>query len=142
MFFVVVQVVLTPRVHVEATAQVVHGMLPEAEKVLPATHGTLHAVSVFVVQAALTPAVHVAAAAQALHGMLPEVEKVWPASHGGHLSADQSSGNIPPSRPREEAVKAVLFFQASAILRLLQEVRGYENHLEQNRRCRPCPSPC
>ena len=89
-FVVVVQAVLTPAVHVAAAAHVVHGVLPEVEKDVPATHGTLHAVSVFVVQAVLTPAVHVAAAAQALHGVLPEVEKDVPASHGGWHSAAQS----------------------------------------------------
>ena len=36
---VVVQAVLTPAAHVEASAQVVHGALPEAENVLPASHG-------------------------------------------------------------------------------------------------------
>ena len=38
-FFVVVHAVLTPAAHVEASAQVVHGALPEAENVLPASHG-------------------------------------------------------------------------------------------------------
>ena len=65
-FFVVVQAVLTPAVHVEAAAHVVHGVLPEVEKDVPATHGTtgagLHTVFVVVVQAVLTPAVHVEAA--------------------------------------------------------------------------------
>ena len=41
---VVVQAVLTPRVHVEAAVQVVHGALPQVEKVLSASHGTLGAV--------------------------------------------------------------------------------------------------
>jgi hypothetical protein len=38
-FFVVVHAVLTPAAHVEASAQAVHGALPEAENVLPASHG-------------------------------------------------------------------------------------------------------
>ena len=53
-----VQAVLTPAVHVEASAQAVHGALPEVEKSVPATHGTtasLHTVFVVGVQAALTP---------------------------------------------------------------------------------------
>ena len=41
MSVVVVQAVLTPWVHVEAAAQVVHGVLPEVEKCVP-THGTRH----------------------------------------------------------------------------------------------------
>ena len=45
---VVVQAVLTPAVHVEAAAQVVHGVrhgvLPDVEKVLPASHGTVHTI--------------------------------------------------------------------------------------------------
>ena len=36
---VVMQAVLTPVAHEEAAAQVVHGALPEAENVVPATHG-------------------------------------------------------------------------------------------------------
>ena len=40
---VVVQAVLTPVVHVEAAAQVVHGMLPDVEKDVPATHGHVSA---------------------------------------------------------------------------------------------------
>ena len=90
---VVVQAVLIPAVHTvgEATAQVVHGVLPEVEKLLPASHGTLHAVSVVVLQAVLTPVAHVASTAQVVQGALPEVEKDVPASHGtGHLSAAQS----------------------------------------------------
>ena len=61
---VVLQAVLTtPAVHVEASAQVVHGVMPEVEKLLPASHGTtLHTVSVVVLQAVLTPVVHVASA--------------------------------------------------------------------------------
>ena len=82
---VVVQAVLTPIwPHVDSpSAQVVHGVLPEVENVLPASHGTtLHAVSVVAVQAVLTPAAHVEASAQVVHGVLPEVENVLPASHG------------------------------------------------------------
>ena len=67
-FFVVVQVVLTPAVHVALAAHIVHGVLPEVEKVLPASHGTLHAVSVVVLQAVFTPAAHVEVSAHGEHG--------------------------------------------------------------------------
>ena len=39
-FDVLVQVVFTPAAHVEATAHDEHGVLPEAENVALATHGT------------------------------------------------------------------------------------------------------
>ena len=68
---VVVQAVLTPSgpnggghgldVHV------VHGALPEAEKVLPATHGTLQMVSAVVVQTVLTPPGHIPGGLQGKH---------------------------------------------------------------------------
>jgi hypothetical protein len=88
---VVVQVIFAPFVQLAAPAQVVHGALPVVEKVVPATHGTLHAKSVVVVQENFTPWVHVAieAAAQGVQGALPDVEKVAPATHA-HLSAAQS----------------------------------------------------
>ena len=41
-FFAAVQAVFTPAVHVEASAQAVHGALPDVEKVLPASHCTRH----------------------------------------------------------------------------------------------------
>ena len=53
--------------HVEASAHVAHGSLPEVENVVPATHATLHAVSAVVVQAVFTPSAHVDAAAQVVH---------------------------------------------------------------------------
>ena len=89
---VVVQAVLTPIwPHVDSpSAQAVHGVLPEVENVLPASHGTtLHAVSVVGVQAVLTPIwPHVdSPSAQVVHGVLPEVENVLPASHGTTLHA-------------------------------------------------------
>ena len=79
--FVAVQAVLTPVVHVASAVHALHGVLPEAEKDVPATHGTgLHTVSAVLVQAVLTPVVHVASAVHALHGVLPEAESV-PAAH-------------------------------------------------------------
>ena len=77
-----VQMVLTPAVHVASAAHALHGDFPEAEKDVPATHGTgLHTVSVVLVQPVLTPAVHVEPAAHVLHGVYPKVEKVVPAAH-------------------------------------------------------------
>ena len=55
-----VQAVLTPNKHVAPTVHALHGVFPEAEKDVPATHGTWHTVSVVSVQEVLTPAVHVA----------------------------------------------------------------------------------
>ena len=71
-----------PNKHVAPTVHALHGAFPEAEKDVPATHGTgLHTVSVVTVQAVLTPAVHVASAAHVLHpGAFPEAENV-PAAH-------------------------------------------------------------
>ena len=64
---------MTPNMHVESAAHSLHGVLPEAEKVVPAIHGPkLHTVSVVAVQAVLTPAVHVASAIHVLHGVFPE----------------------------------------------------------------------
>ena len=83
MSVVLVQAVLTPVVHVASAIHAAHGVLPEAEKAVPATHGTtgLHTVSVVTVQAVLTPAVHVESAAHVLHpGAFPEAENV-PAAH-------------------------------------------------------------
>ena len=126
---VLVQTVLTPWVHVATAAHAAHGALPEAEKVAPVTHAgvtDLHERSFVVVQAVLTPWVQVVkctfagcvAGVQVAHGVLPEVEKVAPATHV-HLSAAQSVFERDLRR-----VKAVLLFQASAIRRLLHEVRA------------------
>ena len=83
---VLMQAFFTPAVHVASAVHVVHGAFPEAEKDVPATHGTgLHTVSVVSVQAVLTPAVHVASAVHALHGDFPEAEKDVPATHGTGL---------------------------------------------------------
>ena len=41
---VLVQAVLTPAAHVAAVAHIVHGALPEEEKVVPAAHATWHSV--------------------------------------------------------------------------------------------------
>ena len=77
-----VQAVLTPAVHVASAVHALHGVLPEAEKDVPSTHGTgLHTVSAVVVQAVLTPVVHVASAAHVLHGLYPKTEKDVPATH-------------------------------------------------------------
>ena len=78
-----VQAVLTPAVHVASAIHAAHGVLPEAEKDVPATHGTgLHTVSVVSVQAVLTPAVHVESVAHVLHPVaFPEAEKFAPAVH-------------------------------------------------------------
>ena len=73
---VAVQAVFTLPVHVESAAHAAQGALPEAEKVVPASHGTtaLHTMSVVAVQAVFTPPGHVEAAAHATHGALPEAE--------------------------------------------------------------------
>ena len=86
-----VQAVLTPAApHVESTAQVVHGVYPDVEKVEPAAHATLHTVSAVGVQAVFTlgrngpyfpPAAHVASAAHVVQGAFPESEKDVPAAH-------------------------------------------------------------
>jgi len=69
-FFVVVQAVFVRggRDGGHPSEHVVHGVLPEVEKVLPASHGTLHAVSVVVLQAVFTPAAHVEVSAHGEHG--------------------------------------------------------------------------
>ena len=80
---VAVHAVWTPAApHTEAARQELHGAIPNADHVVPATHGVSHTVSVVAVQAVLTPAVHVASAAQAVQGALPEAEKSVPAVHG------------------------------------------------------------
>ena len=80
--FVAVQAVFTPAVHVASVVHVLHGAMPEAEKVVPAAHATWHTVSAVFVQAVFTPAVHVASAAHVLHPVaFPEAEKVVPAAH-------------------------------------------------------------
>ena len=80
---VLMQAFFTPAVHVASAVHVVHGAFPEAEKDVPATHGTgLHTVSVVLVQAVLTPNKHVAPTVHALHGVFPEAEKDVPATHG------------------------------------------------------------
>ena len=72
---------MTPAVHVELAVHALHGVLPEAEKDVPATHGTgLHTVSAVLVHTVLTPAMHVASAAHVLHGLYPKTENV-PAAH-------------------------------------------------------------
>ena len=76
---VLVQAVFTPVLHVSLAAHVLHGVIPEEENVLPASHGVLHAVFVFTAQAVLTLVVHVS---HGLHGVFPEEENVLPASHG------------------------------------------------------------
>ena len=97
---VLVQAVLTPAVHVASAVHVVHGAFPEAEKDVPATHGTgLHTVSVVSVQAVLTPAVHVASAAQVLHpGAFPEAEKVEFATHGTYVERRRKGVDIDECR--------------------------------------------
>ena len=52
---VVAQAVLTPVVHVASAVHVLHGALPEVEKVVPAAHATWHTVSVVVMHAVFTP---------------------------------------------------------------------------------------
>ena len=83
---VVVQVVLTPFVHVSTAAHALQGAVPAADQVAPALQAAaagaaLHTVSVVVVQAVFTALVHVASAAQVVQGVLPEAEKVVPAAH-------------------------------------------------------------
>ena len=61
---------MTPNKHVAPAVHALHGVLPEpeAEKVVPATHGAnLHTVSVVWVQAVLTPAAHVESAVHTAH---------------------------------------------------------------------------
>ena len=64
--------------HAEAAVHAVHGSMPDAENVLPATQGTWHTVFAFLVQAVLTPtAPH---AWQPPHGALPDADHVEPAT--------------------------------------------------------------
>ena len=72
----------SPPPHVELAEQTVHGVLPDADHVEPASHGTLHTVSVVVVQDVLTPAPQVDPAEHIVHGSLPETEKDAPPTHG------------------------------------------------------------
>ena len=85
MSFVLVQTVFTPAVHVVSAAHAVQGLIPEAEKVVPAAHATWHTVSVVSVQAFLTPVVHVEPAVHFVQGSFvssfPEAEKVVPTTH-------------------------------------------------------------
>jgi len=91
-----------PAVHVESgdpagspwSRHVTHGAFPEAEKEVPATHGTWHTMSAVLVHAVLMPgvcgvtrcaAVHVESAAHVAQGAVPKAEKVSPATHGTGL---------------------------------------------------------
>ena len=85
---------LTPyTAQVASAAHVVHGVLPEAEKEVPLTHGatvSLHTISVVVVQAVFTPVVHVALAVQFVHRAVPVLDHVEPSVHWLHVSVAQS----------------------------------------------------
>ena len=86
---------------------------------------TVHTVLAVVAQAVFTPAAHVEAAAHGEHGVFPSTYP-FPEEDQVELAAQGVAGQVSEAQslwPRVLKVNAVFDFQASAIRRLLHEVR-------------------